>query len=125
MENNYYLAHHGIKGQKWGVRKEKASAMSKFKKWANTDWKDATTKQKIGAVSAGVGLGLVATGASFVAAANFIPNTMYGSMSVNILNAGKRFVTNYRAPIRVMPTTNRSHTGRVFRSGTRIVRSRI
>lgn len=23
MEHNYYLAHHGVKGQKWGIRKKR------------------------------------------------------------------------------------------------------
>lgn len=32
MEHNYYLAHHGVKGQKWGIRKEKKAMRNLIKR---------------------------------------------------------------------------------------------
>lgn len=81
------LYHHGVKGMRWGVRNAKDS----IKKWSNTNWKNATKKQKAAAIGIGVGVGL---SASFLLASGIAPNTPIGKLSTSAIETGRRYISN-------------------------------
>lgn len=85
--SNDELYHHGVKGMKWGVRNVRSS----IKRWSNTNWKDASKKQKAAAIGIGVGVGL---SASFLLASGIAPNTPIGKLSTSVIERGRRYITN-------------------------------
>lgn len=51
--DNYYLMHHGVKGMKWGVRKQRSAGNSKYrrKKYRDPDYIYAHQKRKVSEMS--------------------------------------------------------------------------
>lgn len=47
MEHNYYLAHHGVKGQKWGIRKKRELSGARPVKSKKSKSEDRTLDVKI------------------------------------------------------------------------------
>lgn len=87
-----YLCHHGVKGQKWGVRKAVERVGNRIRSSYNKNWKNASTKQKIKTVGKGVAIAAaVAAGTTFVAA-KVAPNSLLGSIPRATIGAGIRYL---------------------------------